>query len=83
MRCKLYFLMILVILLTLLLSAVVLELNGTRVAEVRGTVVPGVYKITGNGAATTLNAVSGSPFASGGLTTQILALDSLHYPEKV
>jgi 6-phosphogluconolactonase (cycloisomerase 2 family) len=34
----------------------------------------GVYRINGSGAATTLAAVSGSPFPSGGLATETLAL---------
>lgn len=34
----------------------------------------GVYEIAGSGSATTLTAVSGSPFASGGLYTDVLAL---------
>jgi 6-phosphogluconolactonase (cycloisomerase 2 family) len=34
----------------------------------------GVYRISGSGAATTLNAVSGSPFATGGSLTHALAL---------
>jgi 6-phosphogluconolactonase (cycloisomerase 2 family) len=35
----------------------------------------GVFKITGSGASTTLTAVPGSPFASGGVSTHILALN--------
>jgi hypothetical protein len=35
----------------------------------------GVYRITGSGSSTTLAAVSGSPFGSGGSYTQVLALN--------
>ena len=35
----------------------------------------GVYEIAGSGSATTLTAVAGSPFASGGLFTDVLALN--------
>lgn len=44
----------------------VADRNGNRV---------GVYRINGSGPSTTLAAVSGSPFASGGLFTDVLALN--------
>lgn len=37
----------------------------------------GVYQVTGSGAATTLTAVAGSPFATGGNSTQSIALNQL------
>ncbi len=53
----------------------VLHPNGFYAAADRVGNRVGVYKINGSGAATTLAAVSGSPFAAGGTTTNTLALN--------
>jgi len=52
----------------------VLHPAGFYLVTDRGGNQVGVYRLAGSGAATTLTAVSGSPFAAGGVTTNILAL---------
>ncbi len=53
----------------------VLHPNNFYLVADRGSSRVGVYQISGSGSATTLAPVAGSPFASGGFATDILALN--------
>ncbi|MFH0938749.1 MAG: beta-propeller fold lactonase family protein [Planctomycetota bacterium] len=53
----------------------VLHPRGFYMVADRGSNLVGVYSITNSGAATTLAAVSGSPFTTGGIYTDVLALN--------